>query len=104
MPAMQDDAPLRPLCDRPISRGARRSARPLTPRLKGGGRGPTLRLRQIRHDEIHATLTEAELARGCAAIEALRGHPRLPRFRDRVRDKDPTFRKRSVRPCRRRRR
>jgi hypothetical protein len=32
------------------------------------------------HREIHATLSEAELARGYATLEALRAHPRLARF------------------------
>ena len=39
-----------------------------------------VRLHQICHDEIHASLMETELARGHATIEALRAHPRLARF------------------------
>jgi len=51
------------------------------PRLKGGKGGPTVLLHQICHNEIHATLTEAELARDYATIVALRAHPRLEKFR-----------------------
>jgi hypothetical protein len=35
---------------------------------------------QICHNEIHATLTETELAREYNSIDALRAHPRLARF------------------------
>ena len=48
-------------------------------------------LHQICHNEIHAALTETELARGYATPEALRGHPRLARFIRWLQGKPPTF-------------
>ena len=74
------DDPLCPLCGRPIPPGAPQSLHHLVPRLKGGKGGPVVRLHQICHDQIHATLTEGELARDYATVEALRAHPALARF------------------------
>ena len=68
----------------------------LVPRLKGGARGPTVLLHQICHTEIHASLTEAELAREFSTIEALRVHPRLAKFIAWVARKPPGFHKRSA--------
>ena len=95
--------PLCPLCGRPIPPHARQSEHHLTPKLKGGARGPRVRLHQICHNEIHATLTEAELARDYAEVEALRRHPRLARFIAWVADKDPAFHSRTVGGRRKRR-
>lgn len=81
--------PICPLCGRPIPPGARSSRHHLTPRLKGGARGPTVRLHQICHNAVHAALTEAELARSHADIPALQAHPRLARFIAWVRDRPP---------------
>ena len=72
-----ENDPICPLCDRPIPADVRQSLHHLIPKLKGGKSGPTVLLHQICHNEIHATLTEAELARDYASIDALRGHPRL---------------------------
>lgn len=88
--------PVCPLCGRPIPPGAKQSLHHLVPKLKGGKRGPTVRVHQICHNEIHATLTEAELARDYATIEALRTHPRLARFIAWVAHKDPRFHSRTV--------
>ena len=74
------DDPVCPLCGRPIPPEAKQSLHHLVPKLKGGKGGPVVLLHQICHNEIHATLTEAELARSYATIEALRAHPRLERF------------------------
>ena len=74
----------------------RQSTHHLTPRLRGGKGGPTVVLHAICHNEIHATLTETELARRFNTIEALRAHPRLARFIDWVRGKEPGFYKRSA--------
>ncbi len=88
---MSQPDPVCPLCQRPIPPGARSSLHHLVPKLRGGKGGPTVLLHQICHNEIHATLTEAELARDYASIEALRSHPRLARFIGWVRKRPPGF-------------
>lgn len=87
---MTDD-PLCPLCQRPIPPHAKQSLHHLIPRLKGGKGGPTVLLHQICHNEIHATLTEAELARDYHTPEALRRHPRLAKFAAWVAKRPPDF-------------
>lgn len=72
--------PVCPICDRPIPAGVPQSAHHLVPKLKGGKGGPTDLLHHICHREIHASLTEAELARSYHTVEALRAHPRLAKF------------------------
>jgi hypothetical protein len=74
------------------------------PKLKGGAGGPTVLLHQICHDEIHASLTEAELARAYDTVEALRSHPRIARFLAWVATKPPAFHARTQKSLRRRRR
>lgn len=91
-----DGDPVCGLCGRPIPPHAKSSLHHLVPRLKGGRSGPTVRLHQICHTEIHATLTEAELARSYATLEALRGHPRLAKLIRWLANKDPAFHSRSV--------
>ncbi|MEL6480101.1 MAG: HNH endonuclease [Pseudomonadota bacterium] len=93
-----------PLCGRPIPRHARQSLHHLVPKLKGGKHGDTVLLHQICHNEIHATLTEAELARDYSSMEALRAHPRLARFIRWVAKKDPAFHSRSQKNEKRKRR
>lgn len=83
--------PICPLCQRPIPPEARQSLHHLIPKLKGGKGGLVVLLHQICHSEIHATLTEAELARDFATIEALRAHPRLEKFIRWVAKRPPTF-------------
>ncbi|MEL7013110.1 MAG: HNH endonuclease [Pseudomonadota bacterium] len=85
------DDPICPLCERPIPPDARQSLHHLIPKLKGGKGGPVVLLHQICHNEIHATLTEAELARDYNTIEALRAHPRLEKFVRWVRKRPPAF-------------
>jgi hypothetical protein len=75
-----DETPICPLCGRPIPPHARQSLHHLTPRLRGGKGGPTALLHQICHNEIHATLSETDLARDFNTIEALQAHPRLRKF------------------------
>ena len=91
------------LCGRPIPPGARQSVHHLIPKLKGGAQGPTVLLHQICHNEIHATLSEAELARDYASPEALRAHPRLAKFIAWIAKKPAAFHGRSVGSVRRRR-
>lgn len=83
--------PICPLCGRPIPKGVRQSRHHLVPKLKGGKGGPTVLLHHICHREIHASLTEAELARNYNTIEALRDHPRLAKFALWVRKRPPEF-------------
>jgi hypothetical protein len=86
--------PICPLCGRPIPPGVPQSRHHLIPKLKGGKGGPTGLLHDICHREIHATLTEAELAQSFNTIEALQDHPRLAGFLRWVRKRPPEFRSR----------
>jgi hypothetical protein len=95
--------PVCPLCGRPIPRGARQSGHHLVPRLKGGARGPVVRVHQICHAAIHAVLTEAELARCYRDVAALRAHPQIARFVAWVAGKPPGFHARTAGPRRKRR-
>lgn len=92
----ESDDPICPLCSRPIPPGAKQSLHHLIPKLKGGKGGPVVRLHQICHAEIHATLTEAELAREFHTIEALRSHPRLAKFLRWVAKRPPDFHSRTA--------
>ena len=83
--------PVCPLCGRPIPPEVRQSRHHLTPKLKGGKGGPTVLLHQICHNEIHATLTEAELARSYSTISSLQAHPRLAAFIAWVARRPPGF-------------
>ncbi|MEM7439310.1 MAG: HNH endonuclease [Pseudomonadota bacterium] len=83
--------PLCALCGRPVPPGVPQSAHHLVPKLKGGKAGPTVLLHHICHKEIHAALTEAELARDYSTPEALRAHPRLAKFIAWVRKRPPGF-------------
>ena len=85
------DTPICPLCNRPIPPGAPQSLHHLIPKLKGGKGGPVVLLHHICHKEIHATLSEAELARDYATIAQLKSHPRLARFIGWVRKRPPEF-------------
>lgn len=86
--------PLCPLCERPIPPDVPQSQHHLVPKLKGGKGGPTVLLHHICHKEIHASLTEAELARSYDSITALRAHPRLEKFIAWVRKRPPEFQSR----------
>ncbi|MFK7871161.1 MAG: HNH endonuclease [Roseobacter sp.] len=91
MPETPLTDPICPLCDRPIPPDVKQSQHHLIPKLKGGKGGPTVLLHHICHREIHATLTEAELARSYASIEALKSHPRLAKFYAWVAKRPPGF-------------
>ncbi len=101
---MSDGDPTCPLCLRPIPPEAKQSLHHLVPKLRGGAGGPTVRLHQICHNEIHAALSETELARRYNSIEALRDHPAIARFIAWVASKPPSFHSRSAGTGRRRRR
>ena len=83
--------PVCPLCARPIPPDVPQSLHHLIPKLKGGKDGPVVLMHHICHREIHATLTEAELARSYNTPEALRTHPRLLKFAKWVAKRPPGF-------------
>ncbi|MCJ8139998.1 HNH endonuclease [Falsirhodobacter halotolerans] len=83
--------PICPLCGRPIPSDVPQSLHHLTPKLKGGAKGPTVLLHHICHKEIHAALSEADLARNFATIDALLTHPRIAAFVAWVRRRPPGF-------------
>ena len=83
--------PICPLCLRPIPADVPQSLHHLTPKLKGGKGGPVVLLHHICHREVHATLSEAELARDYNTPEALRTHPRLAKFLKWVAKRPPGF-------------
>jgi 5-methylcytosine-specific restriction protein A len=90
-PGTGGDPPVCPLCERPIPSGARSSRHHLTPKLKGGARGPTVLLHRICHRAIHAHFAEAELARRLNGVEALRSDPDLAGFIAWIRTKPADF-------------
>lgn len=94
MPDREEDPPICPLCQRPIPPGVPQSQHHLVPKLKGGKPEHRVLLHDICHREIHATLTEAELARAFHSIAALRAHPRLAKFIAWVCKRPPDFRSR----------
>ena len=93
---MEDAPPICALCGRPIPRDVPQSRHHLVPKLRGGKGGETVLLHQICHKEIHATLSETELARSCNTPEALRAHPHLAKFAAWVAKRPPGFNARST--------
>ncbi len=88
---MSQDDPSCPLCLRPIPNDVLQSLHHLIPKLKGGKGGETVLLHHVCHKEIHATLSEAELATEYHTIERLRAHPRLEKFIFWVAKRPPEF-------------
>ena len=72
--------PVCPLCLREIPPGVPQSLHHLIPKLKGGKNGPTILVHHICHKEIHAAISEGELAKKFNSIETLKAHPRLSKF------------------------
>lgn len=93
--------PICPLCGRRIPPDVPQSQHHLIPKLKGGKGGPTVLLHHQCHREIHATLSEADLARSYDTMDALRAHPRLAKFAAWIAKRPPEFASRV--PGRRRR-
>ena len=91
-PPRPPEALLCPLCDRLIP-PAQRDAHHLVPRSKGGRE--TEYLHRICHRQIHALLTETELAREYSTLEALQAHPGMAQFLAWVRGKPPAFSERT---------
>ncbi|KQI70360.1 hypothetical protein AN189_02080 [Loktanella sp. 3ANDIMAR09] len=87
----QDTLPTCALCLRPVPPGVPQSQHHLIPKLKGGKGGPTVLVHHICHKEIHATLSESELARVYNTPEMLRSHPRLEKFAKWVAKRPPEF-------------
>ena len=83
--------PICPLCGRPIPKGVPQSEHHLIPKLRGGKGGPTVLMHHLCHREIHATLTESELARDWNTPEKLRTHPRLEKFIRWIQKRPPEF-------------
>ena len=83
--------PVCPLCHSPLPPDVSQSLHHLIPKLKGGKGGPVILMHHICHREIHATLTEAALARDYDTPEKLRAHPRLAKFIAWVSKRPPGF-------------
>jgi len=81
-----------PLCDRIIP-AAERDTHHLVPKSRGGI--VTVLLHRICHRQIHALISESELARAYRDVNALRQHPELAKFVSWVRRKPPDFFERS---------
>lgn len=65
------------VCMRSIPK-SQRDAHHLIPKSQGGVE--TVILHRLCHRQIHATLTESQLARNYSTIEALRAHPEIAKF------------------------
>lgn len=84
--------PICPLCGRTIP-PSQRDAHHLVPKSKGGRH--TAYLHRICHRQIHALLTETELARQFNTVEALLAHPEIALFVAWVKNKPDDFMERT---------
>lgn len=89
------DDPLCPLCERVIPKTVPQSFHHLIPKLKGGKGGEKVLLHHLCHKEIHASLSESELATEFNTIERLKAHPRLERFIAWIAKRPPEFNSRA---------
>lgn len=76
------------LCDRPIAPSLK-DAHHLVPKSRGGV--DTVYMHRACHRQIHAALTETELARHYATVAALRQHPVIATFVQWIKDKPLDF-------------
>ncbi|MEY4755941.1 MAG: hypothetical protein RJA34_839 [Pseudomonadota bacterium] len=81
-----------PLCERKVP-DSQRDAHHLVPKSKGGRH--TEYLHRICHRQIHALLTETELARQFNSVEALLTHPEIALFVGWVKTKPEDFMERT---------
>ena len=84
----QEEELVCPLCERVIP-ASQKDAHHLVPKSKGGRH--TEYLHRICHRQIHALLTETELARQFSTVEALLAHPEMARFVAWVKTKPEDF-------------
>ena len=77
-----------PLCERLIP-PKQRDAHHLVPKSKGGR--STEFLHRVCHRQIHALLTETQLARHYNTVESLKAHPELETFLNWVKTKPDDF-------------
>lgn len=92
IPHSTQEDPICPLCGRAIP-AAQRDAHHLVPKSKGGRE--TLFLHRICHRQVHAVLSETELARRYHTAEALLSHPEVARFVAWVKTKPDDFMERT---------
>ena len=83
--------PICPLCERAIPDGVPQSLHHLILRSKGGKGGATVLLHYQCHKEIHATLSQGELARQFNTIQALKAHLRVETYIKWVGKRPPSF-------------
>ena len=81
-----------PLCERPIPL-SQRDAHHLVPKSRGGRH--TQYLHRICHRQVHALLTETELARDYNTVDSLLAHPEIARFVAWVKTKPDHFHERT---------
>lgn len=92
--------PVCPLCGREIP-PAEQDAHHFVPKSKGGRE--TQLLHRICHRQVHALLSENELARQFSTAQALLTHPDVLKFVQWVRRKPPDFFEKSRKSAQRRR-
>jgi hypothetical protein len=83
------EAPLCPLCDRPLVPGPSVNRHHLVPRTYRGR--DTRPIHRVCHGKIHSVFTEKELRDEFHDFERLRAHPEIARFVEWVRRKHPEY-------------